>query len=104
MASRAIEYEFDPNPESRSSWLPISVVFYRFAELCMVTKSLTPGFSLKLSHFHLSPHSQHLFKTHALTRVSVTGDKAVYQPVNRVRAKLQELVFDQVDGDIFDLA
>ena len=102
MRGGALEYDYDPNPVDQPSWDFLSSCFYRFGELCMVTKSVIPGFSLKLSHFGMSGHSQFLFKKFALSRVS--PDSIEYIPVARLTNNLKELTFEHLDRDIFDLA
>ena len=102
MTGGALEYDYGPNPVSSPSWLPLSVCFYHFGEFCMVTKSIIPGFSLKLSHFGMSSHSQFLFKKYALSRVSSDGTE--YIPVAQVASELTQSVYKALDQDIFDLA
>ena len=102
MSGGALEYDFDLEPMSRPTWTALSVCFYRFGELCMVTKSIIPGFSLKLSHFGMTGHSQYLFKKYALSRVSPDGTE--YIPITRLSAALRDATYNRLDQDIFDLA
>ena len=102
MSGGALEYDYDLDPMSRPTWTALSVCFYRFGELCMITKSIIPGFSLKLSHFGMSGHSQYLFKKFALSRVSTDGTEFI--PTTQLSAALKDATFDRLDQDIFDLA
>ena len=104
MAGGALEYDYDPNPTLCPSWSPLSVCFYRLGELAMLTKSVIPGFSLKLSHFGVSSHSQYIFKTTALTQLTGENGATAYAPSNVLSGSLTEVAFSRLDGDIFDLA
>ena len=99
-----MEYDFDPDPTTRPSWMPLSVTFYRFGELCMLSKSIIPGFSLKLSHFGLSPHSQFLFKKQALVQIAGLNGLGRYEPGARLSGRLGDVVYGYLESDIFDLA
>ena len=102
MANGTLEYDYDPDPVSRPSWILISACLYHLGELCTLSKSLIPGFSLKLSHFGISGHSQFLFKNKALVPITV-DDNPKYVPSARVADELPEVVYTHLEKDIFDL-
>ena len=102
MSGGGLEYDFDPDPTSRPSWVPLSACIYHLGELCRLSESVIPGFGLKLSHFGVSGHSQFLFKNKALLPVTV-GDNPKYVPKADIARELPDLVYPYLEKGIFDL-
>ena len=102
MTGGSLEYDYDLDPTSRPSWVPLSACLYHLGELCSLSESIIPSFGLKMSHFGISGHSQFLFKNKALVPITV-GDNPKYVPSAKVAAELPDLVYPFLHKGIFDL-